>query len=416
MAAKKPLPPWKEAATLILVAKASMAQKVGGSLAKSLAVSSRVVPDDKQNARHLAAVAKTDYRILMVKRSGLSSYMASAYVFPGGQVELADYSPRWWSLFEKMGVSQSDLEQFSASVNGTRPPMVTDPMTLIKARAAGEIDQNATNLLPADIALRISAIRETFEEAGVLLLTKGKTNGDENSILLSDAEDSKIDFVYWQDRVRNDANSFIDLCYETNLCPDLWSLSEWSNWLTPISVGHKRFDTMFYVCCLDSQPKVVLDNKEVTTLKWVTSLEMLDEHIQERVFLAPPQVYELSRVHKLSSYLDVKHFTHDRQKQGTERWLPVIATYEDGALSVLPGDDFYPAEPDMIGTKPVPDYPQTVDEMYRKSKNVNRIVLKGPTCKALCNIELNCGHLSPITYPEPSDPATQSSMVARSSL
>ena len=95
-------------------------------------------------------------------------------------------------------------------------------------------------------------------------MTKGKeSSSSKDNILLSDAEDSKVDFSAWREKVRNDADAFIDLCAETGLCPDLWSLYEWSDWLTPISVGHKRFDTMFYLCCLEKQPKVVLDNKEV---------------------------------------------------------------------------------------------------------------------------------------------------------
>ena len=80
-----------------------------------------------------------------------------------------------------------------------------------------------------------------------------------------------VDLSVWREKVRSDAGSFIQLCEKTGLCPDLWSLFEWSNWLTPISVGHKRFDTIFYVCCLEKQPKVVLDHSEVTTLKVGTS-------------------------------------------------------------------------------------------------------------------------------------------------
>lgn len=80
-------------------------------------------------------------------------------------------------------------------------------------------------------------------------------------------DDVPFDLSLWREKVHKDANAFIDLCIETELCPDLWSLYEWMNWLTPISVGHKRFDTMFYICCVENQPKVVLDNSEVTTLK-----------------------------------------------------------------------------------------------------------------------------------------------------
>ena len=111
---------------------------------------------------------------------------------------------------------------------------------------------------------------------GVLLLTHPPKNDNPGNsfshhstppIPLSDLDDINVDLSLWRNKVREDASAFMELCLETNLCPDLWSLYEWWDWLTPISVGHKRCDTMFYLCCLDQQPKVVLDNSEVTTLK-----------------------------------------------------------------------------------------------------------------------------------------------------
>ena len=394
-------PPWKEAASLIIVARASMSQKMGQSLTKSMVVASRVVHDEKQKAiaSQSSAIAKTDYRIMMVKRSGLSSFMASAYVFPGGAVEIADYSSRWWSVFEKSGASREHLAQLtSRHATGPRPPMTTDPETVKLAVAGGHPRED---FLPADIGLRITAIRETFEETGVLLLTNPRQDavGSVGNNPLSDLDDSGLDLSAWREKVRKSGAAFIDLCVETGLCPDVWSLYEWSNWLTPISVGHKRFDTMFYVCCLEKLPKVVLDQTEVTTLKWCTCLEMLEEHTQERLFLAPPQVYELSRIHHLSNFSALEDFVKKRDRLGCVRWLPVLATYRDGAISFLPGDSMYPAEPDIIGRKPVPDYPQTVPEMRAKAVDLNRIELRGPTCVSFCNIKLPLGHLSPVTHP-----------------
>ena len=48
--------------------------------------------------------------------------------------------------------------------------------------------------------------------------------------------------------------------------PDVWSLSEWSNWLTPASLS-RRYDTLFYICFLDKEPTVLLDDKEMTHSK-----------------------------------------------------------------------------------------------------------------------------------------------------
>ena len=261
-------PPWKEAATLIIVARASMSQKMGQSLSKSMVVASRVVRDEKHKAvaSQSSAIAKTDYRIMMVKRSGLSSFMASAFVFPGGAVEVADFSPKWWDIFAKAGVSRNQLMQFQTDVTGPRPHMVTESLTLVNFRDAGNPDQD---FLPTDVGFRITAIRETFEETGVLLLTHPERGAAASP--LSDIDDIQLDLSVWREKVRKDGSAFIDLCIEAGLCPDLWLLNEWSNWLTPISVGHKRFDTMFYICCLDKQPKVVLDQTEVTVLKVIQS-------------------------------------------------------------------------------------------------------------------------------------------------
>jgi nucleoside diphosphate-linked moiety X motif protein 19 len=137
-------------------------------------------------------------------------------------------------------------------------------------------------------------------------------------------------------------------------------------------------------------------------------MEMLEEHSQEKVFLAPPQVYELSRLHNLPNFNAVKEFASRRQQFGVERWLPVIATYRDGALSVLPGDDLYPQQPDIIGRKPIPDFPQSLEEMRTKSRAINRLELRGPTCTAICNMNPSCGHLAPATYPPLSSTMLQS--------
>lgn len=68
----------------------------------------------------------------------------------------------------------------------------------------------------------------------------------------------------WQLRVRNNASAFLELCDHLQLVPNVWALYEWSDWLTPVSVGHRRFDTIFYVACLADRPVVRVDNAEVT--------------------------------------------------------------------------------------------------------------------------------------------------------
>lgn len=328
-----------------------------------------------------------EYRLMMVKRSGLSSFLASAYVFPGGKVEADDFSPKWWQLFAKFNITRQDLNVFSASIKGPRPPIVVEP----------KIIHGLEDSLPADIGLRISALRETFEETGVLLLTRPGDDADSYQPL-SDRDNVNVDLSAWRDRVRKDAGSFLDLCLETNLCPNLWSLYEWWNWLTPTSVGHKRCDTMFYICFLELEPKVVLDNEEVTTLKWCTPTSMLDEHSTADIFLAPPQVYELSRLCNIKEFDALRQFAAERQTFGVDRWLPVISTYQDGAVALLPGDEFYPEHPDIMGRKPVPDNSETLAEYGSRARIINRMEIRGPVCNARANIKLPCGHMKPVLH------------------
>lgn len=275
--------PWREASSLIIVTRASVRASIASqnNIIKSSIVESlsahqskldnatvettelNDIPTISQTNESITSSSKHyDYRLMMVKRSGLSSFLASAYVFPGGRVESADFSPRWWELFAKFNLTRGDLAIFSQSINGPRPPIVLESKIIQESAHITKPEDS----LPADIGLRISALRETFEETGVLLLTRP---GDDATSYqpLSDRDNVNVDLSIWRDKVRKDASSFLDLCLETNLCPNLWSLYEWWNWLTPTSVGHKRCDTMFYVCFLEIEPKVVLDNEEVTTLK-----------------------------------------------------------------------------------------------------------------------------------------------------
>lgn len=274
--------PWREASSLIIVTRASMRASVASnsniiksSIVESLSAHRTRQDDDETEEDHLLARqpstdsallskhnSQYDYRLMMVKRSGLSSFLASAYVFPGGRVEIADFSPRWWELFAKFNLTKQDLAVFSQSISGPRPPIVLESKIVQEAAQLNRPE----DFLPADIGLRISALRETFEETGVLLLTRPGDEADSYQPL-SDRDNVNVDLSAWRDKVRKDASSFLDLCLETNLCPNLWSLYEWWNWLTPTSVGHKRCDTMFYVSFLEVEPKVVLDNEEVTTLK-----------------------------------------------------------------------------------------------------------------------------------------------------
>ena len=121
---------------------------------------------------------------------------------------------------------------------------------------------------------------------------------------------------------------------------------------------------------------------------------MLEEHIQKRAVLAPPQVYELSRICNFNSLGQLKDFAQKREKEGIERWCANITGLNDGAMLALPGDEFYEKPPEVNSR-----YLPTLEEMRIRSSRLNRIELRAPTMIAVSNVNLTHGHLSPIAYP-----------------
>lgn len=117
------------------------------------------------------------------------------------------------------------------------------------------------------------------------------------------------------------------------------------------------------------------------------------------MFLAPPQVYELSRLlhhDKIDQLID---YLEERQVMGNLRLSPFIAAYDDGTLFILPCDDLYPPEPELLDKVPVATFAGSVEEANRNSKFLDRVVVHQGKCYALVNIEPKCGHRYSITYP-----------------
>ena len=221
-------PYWREAATLILAA-----------------------PPRDQESRTNNTSKGDDFEVLMLKRDAASSFMPNAFVYPGGMRSPADFDrKRWNSIFQRnANISVESIEKL-LEISGERSPMLLP-----------NSEQDADEL-SADVGFRICSIRETFEESGILLVSH-KDDLAANPIRSRHSHPpiyalpDDFDVKEWRKRVSTNAQDFCQLCEEYNVVPNLWALYEWINWLTPVTqkVGKKpwpkRFDTMFYMCCLD---------------------------------------------------------------------------------------------------------------------------------------------------------------------
>ena len=232
--------PWRQAATLILARNERVPKEIR-----------------KRNEK------QTEF--LYIKRSNKSSDMfSSQYTFPGGTLDAADFSDKWWSVYERLS-SKLGVESVRQCLHSN----VGFDNDLLLYKESGETE----NGIPAHVAFRICAIREVFEETGLLLCLglEGLSEREFRSLPeRGSSHFSKIaNLTEWRESVHSDANRFFDLCSEYNCVPNVWSLVEWSNWLTPPALA-KRWDTIFYISTMDegitpSADRVSLSNLTPTS-------------------------------------------------------------------------------------------------------------------------------------------------------
>src|SRR5690349_9670213 len=143
--------------------------------------------------------------VLMAARHEKSGFAAGALVFPGGKVDAAD--------------------------------------RVVAAQCRG-----LAGMPEAVAAARVAAIRETWEESGVLLARRG-----ENGALLSQAELSRL-------RGERGA-SFAALLQEPGLELAGDRLATFAHWITPAD-SPKRFDTLFFLAAFEGDQAPLHDGHE----------------------------------------------------------------------------------------------------------------------------------------------------------
>lgn len=168
------------------------------------------------------------YRVLLVRRRRGASFMASACVFPGGGVDPED--------------------------------------------PAGEA--------------RVTAARELFEEAGILLATPAPAPG---AIATLRAEAAG-------------GRPMAQVLAGAGLAWDLAALRPWSHWHTP-SVEPRRFSARFFVAECPPDQVASVDEHETVELVWVTPSEAIVR--AGELALPPPQIHTLWQLMRLPTVDDV---------------------------------------------------------------------------------------------------------------
>jgi 8-oxo-dGTP pyrophosphatase MutT (NUDIX family) len=157
------------------------------------------------------------FEVLMVKRHHQIDFASGALVFPGGKTEPSDGDDAWADRV--LGWDEFDL---------------------------------------AERTLRIAAIREAYEEAGILLARTG------DGTIWAGAHEA----VEARSAVARGEASFMDLVDTFGLKLDLPSLTPFARWITPVMMP-KRFDTHFFLAVAPADQLAVCDGHETVDAEWI---------------------------------------------------------------------------------------------------------------------------------------------------
>lgn len=181
-------------------------------------------------------------------------------------------------------------------------------------------------------SLRIAAVRETFEESGLLLARRrGEVLGAECVTAL---------WHCWHTRVLASAEAFVEMVCEEELELALDLLVPFAHWVTP-EISPKRFDTHFFIAQAPAGQVAVHDGREAVDAFWVRPAEAMAECEQRRRVIIYPTLCNLAL---LAQAADVSTALSAAGARTVQRIQPTLARRADGkTVPALPAGCGYPA-------------------------------------------------------------------------
>lgn len=244
-----------------------------------------------------------DILVYLLKRNPKSDFMGGLYVFPGGVVDDTDRGSGRWEPFIDMSPRQIEKKFCSPSFSKE-----------------------------AAVAFGIAAIRETLEEAGILI-TDSKCVSAEIRKGLS------------KDRLKKLAPSWFRASIRSkSLILAFSKLYPWSHWITP-QLMKKRFDTRFYIARIPDNQHCAVDNFEAIDGIWISPVTALEKNLDRIVPLSPPTVVTLTQL------LKFKTFTHLKKEMEKRSWKspisPRMILTPEGPVILKPWDPLFSSQEDI---------------------------------------------------------------------
>jgi 8-oxo-dGTP pyrophosphatase MutT (NUDIX family) len=272
----------------------------------------------------LARQGHDGLEIYLLKRSRGSSFFPGDYVFPGGAVDRDDMDVTFWQGRVNLGSEE------------------------ISERLGGGLSEEYT------FGHAVSAIRETFEEAGVLLAHQVEDKAEEMERMSRFRSDGKLTKTWLKERVMSGGWA---LAFSR--------LARWAHWITPEAMKF-RFDTRFYVALMPAGQVCRPDKKETTHGLWISPEGALSGNLQKEISLSPPTLVTL---HEFLPYLTISELEVEaKRRPWGEARLPRLIKLKKGAVILQPWDP-------SIHEEPVIDEQELDDKVLPVGKTFSRLWL-----------------------------------------
>jgi 8-oxo-dGTP pyrophosphatase MutT (NUDIX family) len=184
------------------------------------------------------------------------------------------------------------------------------------------------------LSFRIAAIRETFEESGILL---ARPRGSKNLVDAKRAAEiaSRYRTALAERKVR-----FLDVLAESNMVLALDELVPYARWITPEAMP-KRYDTWFFLAAAPPDQLGAHDGRESTDSLWLSPREAVAGGESGRFKLPFPTTRNLI---KLGKQPDVRAALEDARAKPVVTVMPKLTRLNGGTQLRIPLEAGYDGE------------------------------------------------------------------------
>jgi 8-oxo-dGTP pyrophosphatase MutT (NUDIX family) len=190
------------------------------------------------------------------------------------------------------------------------------------------------------LGFRIAAIRETFEESGILL---AKQRG---STTLVDAKRASEIEAANRAALCEGKTTFLKSLTDNGMLLTLDELVPYAHWITPEGMP-KRFDTWFFLAAAPPAQVGAHDGKESTDSIWISPREALEGGESGRFKLPFPTTRNLIKLGKQRS---VKFALDEARGSKIVTVMPVMTRLNGGRQLRIPADAGYDGELFEVGS------------------------------------------------------------------